>query len=991
MKENNFGRNRLAVAVSMVLSASALPQVGFAQEQFDALEEVVVTGIRGSLRQSMDLKRNSDGVVDGISAEDIGKFPDTNLAESLQRITGVSIERSNGEGSKITVRGLGPEHNLVMLNGRQLANPTGGRSFDFQNVASEMVSSVEILKTGSATLPTGGLGSTVNMTSNRPLENASRHATFSAKMVNDTSTQNGDMTPEFSGLYSDTFADGKIGVSISGAIQERESGSAQGVVGTGWRSFAGTADNTNSWGGVPQDNQVNRPGADDVYSVPQTTIYKFEEQQRKRTNGQLVLQWAPNDSMTSTLDVNHYQNDIAIQHNEISAWFNFVPSENVWTDGPAATPLIYSESNFDSNGVATTADLSMAARNSAETYEGDSIGYNFEWDVNDRLNLQLDLHKSDAERRPDSVYGSSNTLSTAAMIRHKTTTDFTGDFPGLAVVTPDGQSGNSVSPSDMIITGSVFGNSRDFSEVEQYQFKGNFELNESSNIDFGIALTEYTNHSQEINVQRNDWGGVGRVGDFVSAEELAAIFPAVSIQDKIDGSVGGDAGELQDVLFAFDFETVRALGEQMDPYDAAADGSTVGDCGTMFCPSTQYDAATDRLTTEETSSVYFQYNLESDLASMQYSLHAGLRYETTDVFSKSAVNTYTEAKWIANTELALTQAPDREFLSETGDYDYLLPNLNFNLYITDDVIARAAYSQTIGRPHFDDIKGGAVVAALANQSGGSASSGNPSLLPLESENFDLSVEWYYGDSSYASVGLFRKEVANWISTAQTQTSLFGISTPIGGPRYDAAVAAGNTSDSDIRDYIIANNPNDPYIDGTAIIGNPTEDDLMVFKVDIPGNSDIDETIDGAEFAVQHMFGETGFGVVANYTIVDSGATYDDTNLEQQFALEGLSDSANLAAIYDNHGIQARIAYNWRDQFLLKRGDDTGVAPHYIEPYKQVDMSVSYETPFVEGLQVYLEGLNVTDQGNREVGRASQQVYAAYQTGARWQMGARYSF
>ena len=140
MNHTQFKRKQLAISLSMAMGLSALvPHSAVAEEQSDKasdIEVIQVSGIRGSLVKSMDIKRQSAGVVDAITSEDIGKFPDTNLAESLQRITGVSIDRSNGEGSKITVRGFGPEFNLVTLNNRQMPT-TGGRSFDFGDIATE--------------------------------------------------------------------------------------------------------------------------------------------------------------------------------------------------------------------------------------------------------------------------------------------------------------------------------------------------------------------------------------------------------------------------------------------------------------------------------------------------------------------------------------------------------------------------------------------------------------------------------------------------------------------------------------------------------------------------------------------------------------------------------------------------------------------------------------------------------------------------------------
>src|SRR5690606_5454245 len=155
-----------------------------------------VTGIRGSLQSSMNLKRDASGIVDGIIAEDIGKFPDTNLAESLQRISGVSIDRSMGEGSKVTVRGVGPDFNLVLLNGRQMpassieaTNASNSRAFDFANLASEAIAGVEVYKTSRASSSTGGIGATINIKTTRPLESGPI-ANFGIKGVNDTSAGN---------------------------------------------------------------------------------------------------------------------------------------------------------------------------------------------------------------------------------------------------------------------------------------------------------------------------------------------------------------------------------------------------------------------------------------------------------------------------------------------------------------------------------------------------------------------------------------------------------------------------------------------------------------------------------------------------------------------------------------------------------------------------------------------------------------------------------
>ena len=246
----------LAHSVSIFAVAAGLAMPGLARAQADNAvnsqatesgqgdgQEIVVTGIRASLERAIAIKREAPGIVDAISAEDIGKFPDTNLAESLQRIPGVSINRTNGEGSQVTVRGFGPTYNMVTLNGRQLATSTvsvvGGdqnadgaqgtsRSFDFSNLATEGVRTLEVYKTGRAAVPSGGIGATINIVSRRPLDErkSGLDGSIGAKAVYDTSVNDcldcgSKVTPEFSGVLSWSDPDQRFGVMLFGSYQKR--------------------------------------------------------------------------------------------------------------------------------------------------------------------------------------------------------------------------------------------------------------------------------------------------------------------------------------------------------------------------------------------------------------------------------------------------------------------------------------------------------------------------------------------------------------------------------------------------------------------------------------------------------------------------------------------------------------------------------------------------------------------------------------------------
>jgi TonB-dependent receptor len=242
----------IAVAACLVSTGNALAQDSPDPTQQEGGEgnEIVVTGVRAALEAAMDIKRDATGVVDAISAEDIGKFPDTNLAESLQRIPGVSIDRRNGEGSQVTVRGFGPAFNLVTVNGRQIAtsdvNTVGGdlsvdfgratsRSFDFSNLAAEGVSRLEVYKTGRAAIPSGGIGASINVVTQRPLDSAGEglRGSIGAKALYDLSNEDFRVDPEVSGVATWTDPNEMFGISVFGAYQKRESAAASSTV-NGW-------------------------------------------------------------------------------------------------------------------------------------------------------------------------------------------------------------------------------------------------------------------------------------------------------------------------------------------------------------------------------------------------------------------------------------------------------------------------------------------------------------------------------------------------------------------------------------------------------------------------------------------------------------------------------------------------------------------------------------------------------------------------------------
>ena len=993
MKAFRFDKKPLSAALALAISGlSSYPLSTMAQQATGdepIIEEVVVKGIRSSLKKSMDIKRLDEGVVDAITAEDIGAFPDTNLAESLQRITGVSINRVRGEGQSVTVRGFGPEFNLVLLNGRQMPT-TGGinRSYDFSNIASEGVSGVEVYKSGRADVPTGGIGSTINIKTTRPLEAPGFNATFAASGMHDTSQEEGnDWTPEVSGLISNTFADDTIGIAITGIRQERNNGAATASVG-GWRSFTGDTDNCwcsarpSEWGGVPYDSttQVNRPlTSDERYSVPQNTGYELAEWDRVRTNGQVTLQWRPIETVTMTADYTYAEVELERTYTNYSAWFNFGGQETVWDGEQNASPTTYSEFNGGAG------DYAMGAGSDATRAENESLGFNLVWDATDALTLTLDYHDSSAIQEPDSKYGSSALLSIASFSRVKTTTYFDrGELPVLSL-----DLANPLSPDDMIVTGSVFTNDYSDMDIEQTRIMGDLELSDGGffeSIDFGIEMTEVNNQSAVSVVQRDAWGGVTQPG------AISDLLTPASSQGRFNEISGGKDADLTTDYYRYNMPALIARTEQLM---ASGDAQIfyapdMGDCGTGLCASS--DFSTDRRTSEESFAAFAQLNMYTEVGGMPLGIRAGLRYEETDVASQALAPNYVRIDWVGGNEFSAVRG-DGDFTDLEGDYDVLLPNIDFRLGVTDDVVLRASYSKTITRPNYADIQGGQTIDQLLRIDGGNGARGNPDLKPLESDNIDLSFEFYYGDDSYLSIGYFQKDVENFIGRSEINEPLFNLGHPGQGAYVQEATAAlgGGATSGEVYQWILENKAGSPGVDAAnGIISGVDGDPAANFRVIVPVNQDSD-TVDGWELNLQHNFGETGFGFIANATFVESDTAYDDFDLGPQFVVSGISDSANLIAFYEKHGFSLRVAWNWRDAYLAGTGQANvgAIPPTYVDEYEQVDVGVRYR--FNDHLQIFVDALNVTDETTYVYGRTKDQVLFAGQAGPRYNVGMRYTF
>ena len=340
---------------------------------------------------------------------------------------------------------------------------------------------------------------------------------------------------------------------------------------------------------------------------------------------------------------------------------------------------------------------------------------------------------------------------------------------------------------------------------------------------------------------------------------------------------------------------------------------------------------------------------------------------------------------------------------------------------------RTSYSKTIARATYNNLYASdnantpSGPTALGNVVTGSK--GNPGLQPLESDNYDVSVEWYFDETSYVSAGLFSKRVRNFVGRETVTGNLFGLrDVTSGAPGTRSGMALdildnlGVAADeinlfaasvyvdqlgsmSEAMAMFVANqdvngNIEDAEYDrleGSFEIVPNSDDPLFNFALNQPINNESAE-INGLELQAQHFFGESGFGVVGSYTVVNGDVGFDVSGAPNvsQFALQGLSDTANFTLIYEKEGWSSRLAYNWRDEFLASANDGSGFNnPIFVEAYGQIDFNLSYS--FSENLAVSFDAINLNEEGSRSFSHSKTDLHFLRENAARYYLGVRYKF
>ncbi|MCP4301404.1 MAG: TonB-dependent receptor, partial [Gammaproteobacteria bacterium] len=343
--------------------------------------------------------------------------------------------------------------------------------------------------------------------------------------------------------------------------------------------------------------------------------------------------------------------------------------------------------------------------------------------------------------------------------------------------------------------------------------------------------------------------------------------------------------------------------------------------------------------------------------------------------------------WVGGNEFAYEKAAGQTFRQGEGETDFWLPGLDMDLEVYENLIARLSYSRTLARPTIAKLSPARDFVGNPNVRSRFVSAGNPDLLPFMSDNFDLSLEWYYGDGSYASIGYFKKKVDNFLVSRTVEETFEGLTDPYIGAEAEQARAELEAEGVTPTDQAVHQRINENR--GVAItdpIRGLPGDPLAVFDVTTHDNAEVGNLF-GWELALQHMFGDTGWGVQANYTIVNGNVNPDRDLFGVQFALGGMSDSGNLSVFYENDLISARIAYNWRDEYFNDFDGDGG--PVFVEEYAPIDANVTWFA--TDQLAVFFEAINITEEVTRSYVRYPEMFLRGNEYGSRFNIGARYDF
>lgn len=916
----------LAAVIGVIMGGGgqvvAQQQENQSEAEQGTLEEIVVTGFASSLRSSLEARRSSTTFQESIFAEDIGKFPDLNLAEALQRTPGVAIQRDNGEGRTIQLRGLGSEFNRVLLNGVPLSTANNGRSVDFDVFPSELFTRIEVDKTARASHVEGGVAGVIGLRNARPFDFADEGPTVSVSLQgSQNSLTSGEYTPRAHLLVSNTFNDDKIGVLAGIAHSERalrtdtqhtigwgSSGLGCVIRGYEFRDVTGDGiidnesglqsyqyDRQLAAGGTPADrescnviDQDDRAGQDsgelERVLIPRLQRTDLQVGDRDRTGFVGALQFRPTEDLDVNIDYFRSElSEIQERHHLDLEWrtqTDLIPID--WTVSEHGTLLHGTVANTDRRDESVQRTIDD---------EFEQFSFSAQW----RPSSWVTLDFSAAQNESNWDYYEQSILY--EIVDSTVTVDYSTRVPtiesdvdvtdpanynGLIVNVENGmivESGGTPTPSVATIRNDIDLYSEENTSVH---FDATFG-DDMQNIRVGIAHDEFTRKT--IKRDRN-----------VVATEIFEEFAGNRFLPNEQGTkLLSDLGPgFGDVLGQPDGALSDHVIADFAAFDAHWDG------GNRAVLESAVAGPEDTPTVEESAlGLYTEINTVTSLLNRDLRVNAGIRGVKTE-------------------QTSINQTPGGSPIFVERSYWDILPSFNLAYDVHDDVVLRLSGAQTMSRPDMGQLE-----ASTDFSISRIATINNPNLSPFKSSQVDVTAEWYFRPASMIGINFFYKQLDGFIE----ETERNGVFTDTG-------------------------------IDINSLDPNEHPDirpDSVVILEEVR-NSDKVLQVQGLEAVLQLPLDDImpipGFGILANYTRVSA----DDE-------VTGLSpDLYNLVGYYENERFAIRGSYNYRSSFVTAL-NPRGRWPidRYRDDSAQLDISAQYYIPGFEDVVLTLEGLNVTNE------------------------------
>lgn len=864
------------------------------------LDSVQVVGIRGSLERAIDRKRDEKTISDTISAEDVGKFPDANIADALQRVTGVQVSRTTGgEGRFVSVRGLNSQFNLMSYNGRVLATDNAGRDFSFDIMPAEGLSRVTVYKSPTAAQLDGSIGGLIEMSSFDALSRPGFHFNGSASGLYDDAT--GETQPRVGLALSNTFNDNTLGVWGGVYYYKRD-----------WRSdtyelFARSTETTDSNG-----DGVRNDAADGRAAFPGIASYQVKTGDRERLTWSGGLNWEPNERLRMSVDAFHsrydtpetnYSYNINFYSNDGWARFDHSALEP-WQGGGVNRWLV---TDFTLDNIPLEIGTDSKDRK-VDVYQ---IGWNTRFQATESLAAAFDLAYSVADR-PNS---GKDAFTVAGTNGGNYRFIATSPVPTVSCILPDGRSCLDIGNDEIGLHFMELKGESTRDEVISARM--DLDYNRYFGEVFGLlegGLFYSRREKEKVNYASPSGCGYCGFNETLGEVGVDAVvpFPRGGYRAGLVGGRNHWPALDANALFA------AAIAHRGQAYFDENIAPELRERASSWIDEDQYGA-------------YLQATLEGD----RWEANGGVRYVRTDMTSRG----YSQEL------LALVPIPGStnyegtfsEVLPVSEDHGYgnWLPSANFTYRFSDQLQLRAAASRAITRPTFLQL-GVDVNYEINSYPPRMARNGNPRLEAIKSDALDLSLEWYGGGGAAASVAAFHKKIDGFITTGLFPEEILG----------------------------------------------------ETFQVTAPINGDTAKLF-GIEAAILYMW-DTGFGVQANYTYVDSKADVTVDGERKTTTLDGVSENTyNVQGIFEKGPWAARLSYSYRDAYVACSICGPASTPVTTAAQGFVDFNASYAIN--DRFTVFVQAYNLTEEESHSYALDTRYTTFYEPYARRYEAGIRLSF